>query len=156
MQHLHKEVIIVLLNKWLAKEWASITNSWSLFPKYLITLEMGFLKDAYFFMYFSVEGSELSSISQEVYDLSKRASLVAQTLKSLLKKRQETWVWSRSGRSPEDRMATHSSMGFAWESHGQGLAGYSPLSDFHFTLLLRFCAFFRRRTLAFIRFSKRT
>ena len=55
-----------------------------------------------------------------------RASLVAQTVKSL-PPRQETRVWSLCQEDPlEKEMATHSSI-LAREFHGQrSLVGYSP------------------------------
>ena len=58
VQYLHKEVIIILLNKWLTMNELFITNSWSLFPNILKLY-------AYVFVYFSVEGPELSSVSQK-------------------------------------------------------------------------------------------
>ena len=63
------------------------------------------------------------------FELSSRASLVAQRLKHL-PGMQETWVQSLGREDPlEKEMATHSSI-LAWRIHGgRSLIGYSPRGD---------------------------
>ena len=76
-------------------------------------------------MYFSVEGPELSSVSQEVYDLCKRASLVAQRLESACKAG-DLGLIPGLGRSPGGGHGNPLQYACLENPHGQGLAGYSP------------------------------
>ena len=83
-------------------------------------------------------------------ELSSRASLVVQSVKSL-PAMEKTWVWSLGQEdSLEKEMASHPSI-LAWRTHGErSLAGYSPWGrkesdttewlSLHFTSLLRMYA----------------